>query len=52
MNHGETAGVNVAVWVGPDPDLALVAADLHAWAVAHPCECEALCECDRGGDAA
>jgi hypothetical protein len=45
-NHGETTGVDMAVWLGDDPDLAMVTADLHSWAAAHPCECEALCECE------
>ena len=30
-----------------DPDLWLVNADMRAWTEAHPCECEALCTCDR-----
>ena len=45
--HGETPGLDVAVWLGPDPELALVHADMAAWSEAHPCECEALCECDE-----
>jgi hypothetical protein len=35
----------LAVWVGDDPDLALVHADMAAWAEAHPCDCHALCRC-------
>lgn len=41
------------VFFGTDPGLALVHAPMSAWLKAHPCECEALCECDSGpkGDA-
>lgn len=34
------------VWLGDDPELALVHADMDAWMDAHPCECESLCECE------
>lgn len=36
------------VWLGDDPDLALVRADMRAWAEAHDdrCECEAICVCE------
>jgi hypothetical protein len=45
--HGEpTEGVDEAVFFGPDPELALVTADLSAWDAAHPCEGDALCTCD------
>lgn len=30
------------VILSDDPDLALVNADMHAWLLAHPCDCEAL----------
>lgn len=46
LTHGAGDDVDLAVWLGDDQDLALVNADPHAWAEAHPCECEALCECD------
>lgn len=36
----------IGVWLGPDPELALVHADMDAWAEAHPCDCHALCVCD------
>jgi hypothetical protein len=45
--HGAPSPVSVDVWLGPDPELALATADLHTWALAHPCDCEALCECDE-----
>ena len=35
------------VWLGDDPDVALVVADMDVWADAHPCDCEALCECEE-----
>ena len=38
------------VWLSDDPDLALVHADLNAWADAHPCKCEAMCVCRCCGD--
>jgi len=37
------------VWLSDDPDLALVHADPITWALAHPCDCEALCECGDEG---
>lgn len=46
MRHGDSATIDLAVWLGPDPEIALVEADFGAWADAHPCDCEALCECD------
>jgi hypothetical protein len=49
LRHGDTPGVDLGVFLGPDPDLALVQADMGAWAEAHPCECEALCECEGKG---
>lgn len=49
--HGQpVAGVDLEVWLGDDPALALVHADMHAWSLAHPCECEALCTCDEDED--
>lgn len=47
MRHGDTPAIDVAVFLGPDPELALVHADMNAWAEAHPCDCEALCVCDE-----
>jgi hypothetical protein len=44
--HGGSEPVDLAVFLGPDPDLALARADMDAWLEAHRCECEALCECD------
>ena len=43
--HGGTPGMDLHVWLGDDPQLALVTADMAAWDDAHPCECDALCEC-------
>jgi len=48
MGHGDVTGIDIATWLGHDPALALVTADLAAWEAAHPCECEGLCECDDG----
>jgi hypothetical protein len=45
-SHGQPRGVDVAYWLGPDPELGLAHADMGAWMDAHPCECEALCACD------
>jgi hypothetical protein len=38
--------LDLTVWLGADPALALVTADLPAWLAAHPCDCEASCDCD------
>lgn len=48
--HGATPGIRVDVWLGDDPELALVDADLSAYADAHPCTCEGLCQCDPEPD--
>lgn len=46
MRHGEPQQpVDPDVFLGDDPDLAMVDADLNAWADAHPCECEGICGC-------
>lgn len=46
--HGETPGVTEPeLLLADDADLANVFADLAAWSESHPCECEALCECDE-----
>jgi hypothetical protein len=45
--HGAQTGVDAALWLSDDPELGLVRADLHAWAEAHPCECEGLCVCEE-----
>lgn len=51
MRHGEPQeAFPVDVWLGDDPELALVHADMAAWHEAHPCECQALCECEDDGD--
>jgi hypothetical protein len=51
VRHGEPQeGVPVDVWLGDDPDLAMVNADMAAWDEAHPCDCHALCECDTTDD--
>lgn len=46
--HGETHTMDLPMWLGPDPDLAMVEADMRAWEEAHPCECDALCVCEEG----
>lgn len=38
------------VFLGDDPDLALVHADMSAWADAHPCRCtddDGVCRCEE-----
>lgn len=49
MKHGEYDDeFPLAVFLGPDPELALVHADMDAWEEAHPCDpvlCEAYCTC-------
>jgi hypothetical protein len=45
--HGHSSPVPIDALLADDPDLWLVNADMRAWAEAHPCECEALCTCDR-----
>jgi hypothetical protein len=44
--HGGSVPVPVEAALTDDPELALAWADLDVWAEAHPCECEAVCECD------
>jgi hypothetical protein len=47
MRHGDPkTEVPADVFLSDDPDLAMVHADMAAWMEAHPCECEALCECE------
>jgi hypothetical protein len=45
--HGHSSPVPIDALLADDPDLWLATADLGAWSDAHPCECEALCTCDR-----
>jgi hypothetical protein len=45
--HGYPTPLPVDALLAEDPDLWLAAADMRAWSEAHPCECEALCECER-----
>jgi hypothetical protein len=45
--HGADSGVDYSFF-GPDPDLAMVKADMAVYHEAHPCECEALCVCEGG----
>jgi hypothetical protein len=48
VTHGAPAGLfPLDVWLSDDPDLALAVADMAEWHDAHPCECEAMCECER-----
>jgi hypothetical protein len=46
MTHGQSTPVPVDALLADDPDLWLATADLRVWSEAHPCNCEALCECD------
>jgi hypothetical protein len=43
--HGRPAPVPIDALLHDDPDIWLAVADMSAWSEAHPCECEALCEC-------
>jgi hypothetical protein len=45
--HGGTTPIPPEALLADDPDLALATADMGAWADAHPCDCDALCECDN-----
>ena len=36
------------VFLSDDPAVGMVHADMGAWLRAHPCDCEALCECESG----
>jgi hypothetical protein len=45
--HGGPAPIDLTTWLGDDPHLALVNADMSAWLAAHPCDCEDLCRCDE-----
>jgi hypothetical protein len=47
LEHGRAEPVPIDALLDDDPDMWLAAADMRAWSEAHPCECEALCECDR-----
>lgn len=37
--------VPLEVWLGSDPELALMVCDMDAWDEAHPCLCNAICTC-------
>jgi hypothetical protein len=43
--HGAPSPIDADVRLGPDPELALATADMHTWALAHPCDCDAVCTC-------
>jgi hypothetical protein len=45
--HGRPSPVPIDALLHNDPELWLAAADMRAWSEAHPCECEALCECNE-----
>ncbi len=51
VRHGDPAPADtldaLAVLDSHDADLALVVADMDTWADAHPCDCDAMCECDE-----
>lgn len=45
--HGDPRPVPVEALLDEvDPDLWLARADAQAWEDAHPCECDAMCECE------
>jgi hypothetical protein len=45
--HGGSVETPIEAALSDDPELALAWADMAAWHEAHPCECEALCECEQ-----
>jgi hypothetical protein len=47
--HGDGPQATVEALLWADPELGLVHADPHAWSLAHPCSCEALCTCEPEG---
>jgi hypothetical protein len=44
--HGQPGPVPIDALLGDDPHLWLAMANMRAWSEAHPCDCEALCECE------
>ena len=44
--HGATIPVPPEACLADDPELWLVNADLVVWGLAHPCECDGVCECE------
>jgi hypothetical protein len=40
VRHGDPQPVDESVFFGPDPELALVTADMGVWLDAHPCTCD------------
>ena len=44
--HGHSTPVPLDALLSDDPDLWLATADMRVWSEAHPCSCEALCECE------
>lgn len=44
--HGAPEPVPLEALTANDPELHLATADMDAWADAHPCHCEAICECE------
>lgn len=50
MKHGAPTELPLDVWLGDDPELALAVADMDEWALAHPCDCHAMCVCDEEGE--
>jgi hypothetical protein len=47
LEHGRGGAVPIDALLADDPDVWLAIADMRAWSEAHPCECEALCECEQ-----
>lgn len=52
LRHGDLLPLDEETVLGAldsdDPALAFVHADMTAWMEAHPCECDAGCECEAG----
>jgi hypothetical protein len=45
VRHGGTPGVDLPVFLGPDPELALVYMPMSLYVQAFPCRCHGVCEC-------
>lgn len=46
QRHAPSLPLEAEALLAPDPELELVWADMAAWHEAHPCSCEAGCECE------
>ena len=51
QRHTPNVPLEAEALLADDPELQLAWADMAAWHEAHPCRCEAGCECEEEGDA-